>query len=95
MNELWDWLVQLNRVIPAMRSPGVAYSSKYRREPGTGAVKFGHDSGLRKLKRAMRRGMVPAERMQVIDTAERSAARRHYRYMHAVAARQQYAPGSI
>jgi len=76
MKDLLDWLAQVTDTIPATRPFGWAGSSRYRRPAGTGGVRFGRDSGIRKLKRAMRRGMVPAERMQVIETAERSAARR-------------------
>ncbi len=40
-----------------------------RRLPGQGRVRIFPNSGLRKLARAMRRGMVPDERQVVIDIA--------------------------
>ena len=80
MTDLRDWFAQLMDLIPAQRAAPVAYSSKHRRAPGTGDVKLGRDSGIRKLRRAMRRNALPPERMQVIETAERSAARRQHLY---------------
>lgn len=80
MNDMLGWFKDLMDLIPAMRAAPVAYSSKHMREPGAGEVRFGRDSGIRKLKRALRRNMVPPERMQVIETAMRSAARRQHLY---------------
>jgi hypothetical protein len=50
--------------------------SYVKNKPFEGAVKIGPNSGLRKLARAMRRGMVPDERQVIIDTAMKNAAKR-------------------
>lgn len=46
--------------------------------PFKGNVKIGKDSGFRKLMRAARRGKIPSERMVIIKTAERNAAKRKH-----------------
>jgi hypothetical protein len=53
----------------------------HRNIPGKGKVKIGKFSGLRKLMRAARRGLIPSERMFIIQTAERKAASRLLRRM--------------
>jgi hypothetical protein len=54
-------------------------------KPFKGKVKIGKFSGLRKLMRAARRGMVPPERLFVIEQAEKKAALHPKDYMHSVA----------
>ena len=51
-----------------------------RSEPMKGRVRIFANSGLRKLKRAIRRGMVPPERQVIIDNAMANAARRRDKY---------------
>lgn len=55
---------------------------------GTGRVRIGEHSGLRKLMRAANRGLVPAERLNIIVDAMKSAAIRAPLYAHAKARRR-------
>jgi hypothetical protein len=48
--------------------------------PFRGAVKITKHSSLRKLKRAIRRGMVPPERQVIIENAEENAQKRKEKY---------------
>jgi hypothetical protein len=48
--------------------------------PFMGVCKLGDWSSLRKLERAMRRGLVPSERVRVIEEAIKSAERRKGKY---------------
>jgi hypothetical protein len=50
-----------------------------RNEPWKGKVRIFPNSSLRKLKRAMRRGMVPDERQVIIEQAEKNANARKLR----------------
>lgn len=54
-----------------------------RNKPFKGRVKIDDYSSLRKLKRAMRRGTVPAERQLVIHFAMEKAAKRRSKYLSA------------
>jgi len=56
------------------------WTSKHRRPPFKGKVRLTRDSSVRKLARALRRDMVPPERMVVIEQAKRSAASRAQAY---------------
>ena len=76
MKDLFDWLKRTTETIPATRPFGWTGTSRYHRPPGMGNVKLGSDSGIRKLARAMRRGCVPSERMQVIEAALTVAQKR-------------------
>lgn len=53
--------------------------------PFKGNVTIGPQSGLRKLMRASRRGMIPPERQFIIDEAMKSARQRRRVYMSASA----------
>jgi len=48
--------------------------------PLMGQCKLGDFSSFRKLERAMRRGLVPAERVRVIEEAIKSAEKRKRKY---------------
>ncbi len=76
MKDLFDWLRKATETIPATRPFGWAGTSRYHRQPGTGNVKLGSSSGIRKLARALRRGCVPSERMQLMQTALMVAGKR-------------------
>ena len=52
-------------------------------EPMKGRVRILANSGLRKLRRAFRRGMIPDERQVIIDNAFANAAKRKSVYRNA------------
>jgi hypothetical protein len=56
-------------------------SSSKRNPPLQGDVRLSDRSGLRKLMRASRRGLLPPERLRIIRQAEESAAERRSKYM--------------
>lgn len=57
--------------------------------PFMGECKLGDRCSLRKLDRAMRRGLVPPERVRVIEEAIRSAEKRQRKYQNSYARRWQ------